>query len=168
MTSYFFRVIFFFFFNSSWVVCSTFLVCFYFRTSLSNHGQQCLISFFWAFFFCIFFHSNPKNSSCHLVFFFLPTNAQWQKIIWCVVSFFRIFYIFLSSCFTHFKSNFIQHAEAWFWSWSHKSMLCRLDFPELWENAEDRYPGSLDRWTPGTLKMDWTEIETNGLGEKFS
>ena len=38
----------------------------------------------------------------------------------------------------------------------HKSMLCLLDLPELWENAEERYPGSLDKCTPGTPKMDWT------------
>ena len=36
-------------------------------------------------------------------------------------------------------------------------MLCLLDFPELWENAEERYPGSLDKCVPATLKMDWTE-----------
>ena len=151
-------------------MCSTFLVCFYFRTSLSNHGQQCLISFFWAF-FSVFFFFIQILKILHVILFFFSSNkcsVTENNLVCCEFFFPHFFYIFLSSCFTHFKSNFIQHAEAWFWSWSHKSMLCRLDFPELWENAEDRYPGSLDRWTPGTLKMDWTEIETNGLGEKFS
>ncbi len=48
----------------------------------------------------------------------------------------------------------------------HSSMLCLLDLapppPEPWEKAEERNPGSLDRRTPGTLKMDWSaKTKTN-------
>lgn len=48
----------------------------------------------------------------------------------------------------------------------HSSMLCLLDLapppPEPCEKAEERNPGSLDRRTPGTLKMDWSaKTKTN-------
>ena len=51
--------------------------------------------------------------------------------------------------------------------WFYKSMLCLRDLPVWWWKAEERYPGSLERCTPGTVKMDCTEREKITVGGHF-